>query len=90
MSLESAVQLYLRLASENKADHTNEDIVSYFRGLIQQKETVEGREHARILLLVCLGQAAFGQQIREALGEKGTAIDSARSFLALCEHPPAF
>lgn len=99
------VETYLRFASTARDSYSKEELSDLYEevslslgGADSDSETHEfandsdsaARECAKMMCFICLGQAVFGQAMREALGEKGTALDTVRAVVALCERPPEF
>ena len=92
VNVQRMVETYLRFASDTRESFSKEELSSLFQEI---KSSVEGsndaaHECAKMMCFICLGQAAFGQAMREALGEKGTSLDTVRAVVALCEQPPQF
>ena len=93
MNVSRMMETYLRFVSDTRESFSKEELSSLFQEI---KSSVEGssdaasHECAKMMCFITLGQAAFGQAMREALGEKGTSLDTVRAVVALCERPPEF
>jgi len=88
------IETYLRFASTARDSYSKEELSDLYEevslSLGGADSDAAARECAKMMCFICLGQAAFGQAMREALGEKGTSLDTVRAVVALCERPPEF
>ena len=88
------VETYLRFASTARDSYSKEELSDLYEevslSLGGADSDSAAHECAKMMCFICLGQAVFGQAMREALGEKGTALDTVRAVVALCERPPEF
>ncbi len=89
MNIPKMMETYLRFASEERGSFSKEELSSLYE---EVKSSCDAASHecTKIMCFVTLGQAAFGKAMREALGEKGTALDTVRAVVALCESHPEF
>ena len=93
MNIPKMMETYLRFASEERGSFSKEELSSLYEEVKSSFGGAGGaasHECTKIMCFVTLGQAAFGKAMREALGEKGTALDTVRAVVALCESPPEF
>ena len=93
VNVQRMMETYLRFALDARDSFSKEELYSLFQEI---KSSVGGssdaasHECAKMMCFITLGQAAFGQAMREALGEKDTSLDTVRALVALCEQPPQF
>lgn len=88
------VEAYLRFTCDSRDSFSKEELFNLYSemslSLGGADSDSSAHEYAKMMCFITLGQAAFGQAMREALGEKGTSLDTVRAVVALCERPPEF